>query len=392
MKSTNLSPEGLTFSEYADRLLLPLGRITVFLAALCYTAAMPFYLALYPEEFQFHIVWVELVFVISPLWLTTLSFWLKNCWIFRWRKLLAVISFINIGLAHTWFNYHLTQFGTTYPGDILGIVILFGCLFFGLKLPTLIAICGTLLLGAFVGQSLSGMPQNLMTLNLTLLAGMVVGCLVFNHLSVQMLKKLYEDQCLLETYSRLDPLTQLANRRHIETHYEKVARHAYRENENLFLALVDIDNFKQLNDNQGHAAGDQALTYIAELLQNVGQRPFDLVARWGGDEFIVFLHDCDLRTGEKICEHLRRTVWEQNIRIAGPSPYDSGVTPVTYNDRPNRITLTIGGIYGTFGELALMEVVEMADVLLYQLKSKGRNRVEVAEWEPSPSESATTAQ
>jgi two-component system cell cycle response regulator len=173
-----------------------------------------------------------------------------------------------------------------------------------------------------------------------------------------------------------DPLTNLHNRRYFSTHLESVMRRAADSGRPASLLMIDVDHFKQVNDNHGHAAGDAVLCEIAGIIaRNV--RGFDLTARYGGEEFAVVMPDTtvDVATvvADRLCERVAATKIvvrgvageiATSISIGIAQSLDSGDTPET--------------------------LLKRADVALYEAKRLGRNRVVVAGEPPAKASSIGT--
>jgi diguanylate cyclase (GGDEF)-like protein len=179
----------------------------------------------------------------------------------------------------------------------------------------------------------------------------------------------------LDRIARSDPLTGLANRRHLDEQLAAHAASAARHHHELSVAVVDIDNFKSVNDTFGHNAGDTVLREVARRIA-VSARVEDIVGRWGGEEFIVILPHCGVDGATVVSERIRRAV------AATPVRAEHGIAiPVT---------VSVGCTGGT-DEVA----VERADAALYAAKKGGRNRTVVLEppalcpWGPDPSAAAT---
>ncbi len=169
----------------------------------------------------------------------------------------------------------------------------------------------------------------------------------------------------LETLSTTDDLTGIYNRRFFDTSLAKEYRHAKRQRGRLALIMVDIDRFKQFNDQYGHQTGDKCLRAVAQELDAAVNRSHDMVARYGGEEFAIILPGATVDGAKALAETLRR-------RIAGLRISDEGMS--------ESISVTISAgvsskIPGT--ESVPEELVCEADQALYQSKSKGRNRVTV---------------
>lgn len=169
----------------------------------------------------------------------------------------------------------------------------------------------------------------------------------------------------LKAQADTDALTGIANRRYLFEHAEQLIAHSFTSGKPVTLLLLDIDHFKEINDRYGHACGDRVLKQVAEQLQRCS-RSSDLVARLGGEEFVVVLPGVGTEGARARAEDIARTIAEHSFE---PGP--SGMPPV-------RITVSAGCASATPGEdpRRLLELVEQADTGLYLAKQRGRNRVE----------------
>ena len=166
---------------------------------------------------------------------------------------------------------------------------------------------------------------------------------------------------LLSRLASIDPLTGIANRRRFDDSLEQAWRRAVRAGAPLSLMLVDVDAFKEFNDNYGHARGDDCLRAIAAALLAALRRPGDLVARYGGDEFGVVLEDTDAAGMRALIQRLLQGVRRLDIAHA-----HSPVQP--------RVTVTIGGAcLQPPDDTPASHLLLTADKLLYEAKEQGRN-------------------
>ena len=157
-----------------------------------------------------------------------------------------------------------------------------------------------------------------------------------------------------------DSLTGLYNRRYLEVHLEKLLLKNRESKKLLAVLMLDIDHFKAVNDTHGHKAGDLVLQEFAKRLSE-DVRSFDLVARLGGEEFVVILPDVTEERAYAIAERLRHAIADAPIDAETKTPLD--------------ITTSIGGSLIDFEEHTVVEVLERADKALYQAKEGGRNCV-----------------
>ncbi len=155
-----------------------------------------------------------------------------------------------------------------------------------------------------------------------------------------------------------DPLTGLANRRHLLLQAELVAAQARRSGEPTGVVIADIDHFKRVNDTHGHDAGDAVLVHVARLLA-ANCREADLLARWGGEEFLLVLAGCDAEASRTLAERVRRLVSD---------------SPVAVGEVRLPVTLSFGVTVAQPHE-GLDEAIARADRALYASKTAGRDRV-----------------
>lgn len=169
---------------------------------------------------------------------------------------------------------------------------------------------------------------------------------------------------LLESLSLVDPLTNIPNRRRLDEAFDAEWKRAARENTSIALLMVDIDHFKAYNDHYGHGAGDICLQSVAAALADGVSRPGDLVARFGGEEFVVILPETDLEASRLIGERLLSQV--ANLQLKHEY---SGVEPF--------VTISIGcAAMVPKDEIETpARLLEAADKMLYQAKDSGRNCV-----------------
>lgn len=174
-----------------------------------------------------------------------------------------------------------------------------------------------------------------------------------------------ENQQKLSHLAVEDPLTQLLNRRGLEKALHITLAQASRQNAPTAAIMVDIDHFKEVNDNFGHEAGDQVIRQIALVLQR-RSRSGDVVGRTGGEEFLLVLPDTDLDGARILAERIRA---------------DIGEVPLVINQQPIPVTVSLG-VAGTIGEIELDRLSQEADRAMYLAKRGGRNRVASVENKP----------
>lgn len=168
-------------------------------------------------------------------------------------------------------------------------------------------------------------------------------------------------QLHLEHQARTDPLTGIANRRAFMDWSAIEAARQDRGNQPLALMMLDIDKFKRVNDEHGHAAGDAVLVELTRRISAMLRR-YDQFARLGGEEFAVALPNTQMAEAQRIAERIRDVVSRELYAVVEPKIY---------------VTISIGVTQLHVGESQVASALNRADAALYAAKQGGRNRVEV---------------
>ena len=169
---------------------------------------------------------------------------------------------------------------------------------------------------------------------------------------------------LLEQENITDPLSGIYNRRYLERRLEEEFTRARRYGLPLSILLIDIDHFKQTNDEFGHQAGDLVLSYLGKLILN-GVRASDIAARYGGDELMIISPNTSLALAAALAERLRSQI-ESHALVLTSEPGQR---------REIRITVCAGVATCHAATGNCQELVKDADEALYRAKTSGRNRV-----------------
>ncbi len=158
-----------------------------------------------------------------------------------------------------------------------------------------------------------------------------------------------------------DALTGLPNRRQLEDGGAEIVEQARADGDAVALLLCDLDRFKRINDTHGHAVGDEVLRAIAQRLADL-TRPQDLLARFGGEEFVILLPGTDEVTGAAIAQRIRRGISAQ---------------PVQTSAGEMSATISIGLASSAPAAVPMSDLLREADRALYEAKAQGRDRVVV---------------
>ncbi len=218
------------------------------------------------------------------------------------------------------------------------------------------------------GSLLASAQGQLLIGGLYLAAAVACGLLAYSQLQAR-LRQVDADRHAQELWrlSSTDSLTGLVNRRRFEELAAYEIARSHRTGAPLALMLLDLDHFKEINDQHGHDTGDLVLRSFGGAAQ-AALREIDTIARWGGEEFAVLMPQTGHQPALAVAERVRRTV--EDLAVLPRSAESEATAPV-------RITVSIGVVAMDAGDLSLEALIQMADHGLYAAKASGRNCVAV---------------
>ena len=209
-----------------------------------------------------------------------------------------------------------------------------------------------------------------------MLGQLITNCRLFQKMEKQIatrtkdlenaLKNVEQIKDRYENLAMIDDLTGLFNRRYFFIQAEMAIANTIRYGQVLCVLVIDIDNFKKLNDTYGHLCGDQVLVHVAEMLK-LQMRDTDILVRYGGEEFVVIFTNTDCANGKIFAERIRKTIETS-----------------AYSYKGSNINTTVSiGIYcldqvgAKKGHNYIDEIIHCADLALYEAKAAGRNNIKI---------------
>lgn len=203
-------------------------------------------------------------------------------------------------------------------------------------------------------------PINPIALKIVHVFNLSVVFIMFSYLSFFYLKTVRKAQKKLHIMATTDPLTELLNRRHINYLADREVQRFNRTNHAIGIMLIDIDFFKAINDQYGHKVGDEVLIKVAQIIKSVVRKQ-DLIARWGGEEFLIVLPDSNDGFAKLTAQRIRDAFVSFDWHAAIGEDIHPTVTAGVSEIRPAEV---------------LSSAIARADRALYKGKAAGRNRVE----------------
>ncbi len=181
----------------------------------------------------------------------------------------------------------------------------------------------------------------------------------------QINKKVEEQNTFLQKRSETDPLTGMYNRLKLNEYSEEAFDRAFAHNSNVAVEILDIDYFKQFNDNYGHQAGDDCIKFIAEKLMELSQEGSIFCARYGGDEFVIIYEGLTESQVLEKANELRNSIYEADMEHR-------------FSLSDNRVTISQGICYGSpDGDTSYFKYLQGADKMLYEVKQQSRNNIKL---------------
>ena len=193
------------------------------------------------------------------------------------------------------------------------------------------------------------------------------GCCVFmNHVCTRILLANAKLVRRINDQANTDNLTGLSNRRHFFEQADQVYKHSQRHASPFAVLLVDLDQFKQVNDTLGHKTGDHVLIKVADVLRSLCRRPLDMAARFGGDEFVLLLYETNEQHITRVCQRIIADIEAISATLKSKIP-------------DVRFGVSVGVAFNDGSEpFSIKNLIDMADQSLYEVKRNGKNDYSLA--------------
>ena len=274
----------------------------------------------------------------------------------------VVAMFVSIFIALAFIGRHQAELAALAI-NLLAIFFFTGLLY------RRILLAAALFIASFeVTAIIGGLPMSvLLVVSVNIIVMGILGAIICRDSERSHRLNFLESALIAEMIDR-DGLSGLMNRRAFDRHLARIWQLGLRDQRPIAMLMIDIDHFKQYNDEFGHQGGDEALRRVAQTVQEFSRRPLDMAARYGGEEFAAIFYDLALAHVQDIAGRLRERV--QNLQITAPDAAGPRHRGVTVSIGVALVTPTPGRSAGG--------LVQLADQALYEAKEGGRNRVVVS--------------
>lgn len=295
------------YSGYADYLIQqskPIRRWALLCACVLYLIFSLIDLIRMPDDVLMITLPARILMVWLPLLYGTWLFWKKPESSHRIQLTLLLIIYIAAGLVHCLIRVIAWKAGIDFSHLGMTLILLYGCLL--LVLPMAHATIGTLIVLTAMLISLvitTSDPAEIATVMIILCLNALV-CLIINRICHTVLEANYKLIRRLNRDVHSDDLTGLYNKRYFNHQFEALMRESIQNRLPAGLLIIEVDNFKKINDSVGQLAADQTLTKMRHLLIQHCNSEEDFVARLGGVRFVIYKHNCVRSEIEKVCRNL----------------------------------------------------------------------------------------
>lgn len=279
----------------------------------------------------------------------------------------AFLAISMVGIGHSEILVIAESSGVLFPKIGITIILIYSGLL--LALPVTLATMSSLLIVGFTCYTywLLGIDAKGVLSYLSFYLIFTSCCILINLACIKILKQnlaLINDKELKAT---TDPLTGLHNRRFFEEMSSAVYRQAARDKKGISIILIDLDNFKKVNDLLGHKYGDMVLVEVSRMIKNHLKRPNDIAARIGGDEFVLLVYDFDESYVKQLCQSIIEMTNQLSAELRAKSNEENfGISIGVANNQPGE-------------NHPIKMLMELADNSLYSVKQSGKNGFHIGE-------------
>jgi diguanylate cyclase (GGDEF)-like protein len=356
------------FRRYYMARKLPVARVAIGLGFMLVLAVCILDMSLMPEAFYEKAIPLRIVTMLIPM-----SVLLGATFLFKERAwlpyLIASVAFL-VGVSALYLGNIAAQTGAEMAFWGVVFTTLSAYLVLGLTLRQSVSVGWLIFFIYAISGIVTGVPPQVIVYGSLFLGFANLIGTYASYLLERNAREIFDNRHELMRLARTDGLTGLFNRRAFSQHLRQVWKQALRDDKHIAILVADIDHFKLYNDCYGHQKGDECIKKVADVLAATVSRPLDMVARYGGEEYVIVLFDPTVGFLDAFVRGLCHKVVELDIEHKG-----SEATP--------NVSLSIGAaITEAAGNVTPDQLIRQADDALYEAKTQGRNQAVIyrTEW------------
>jgi diguanylate cyclase (GGDEF)-like protein len=356
------------FRRYYLARKLPVARVAIGLGILLVLAVCILDMSLLPAAFYEQAIPLRIMTMLIPMsaLLAATFLFTERAWL---PYLIATVAFL-VGASALYIDYIALQSGAEMAFWGIVVTTLNVYLVLGLTLRQSVSVGWPIFLLYTIGGIVSAAPPQVIAygglfLGFTNLIGTYASYLLERNA-----REIFDNRHELVRLARTDGLTGLFNRRAFSQHLRQVWKQALRDEKHIAVLVADIDHFKLYNDCYGHQKGDECIKSVAGVLAASVSRPLDMVARYGGEEYIIVLYDPTMGFLDAFARGLCHKIVELDIEHKG-------------SEATANVSVSIGAaITEAAANVTADQLIRQADDALYEAKAQGRNQAVIyrSEW------------
>jgi diguanylate cyclase (GGDEF)-like protein len=277
--------------------------------------------------------------------------------------LVVAFSVFLVGVGHAEILATAFEQSKYFPKVGMAIILYYAGILLALPVMFASLTCLAIITFATYAYLAAGMPTDEVISTTVFYVVFATCCIFMNLVSTKMLMNNIKLVKHINLLAKTDDLTQLNNRYAFFEHAKQIVEQSLKARNNFAIMIVDLDNFKKVNDSLGHQIGDEVLIKVAKILKGHCRGQHDIAARFGGDEFVMMLYENDEKTIENTC-----------LQIISEIEQMAKTIEVRVNAAEVKLGASIGVTINHNNECSdINNLIEMADLALYEVKNSGKN-------------------
>ncbi|MCX7553944.1 GGDEF domain-containing protein [Marinicella sp. S1101] len=356
-------------SGYFLNQIYRIRQLALYFALFCLLCFMYLDTQRFSEDLLKKVLIIRTIFQVIPILLLMSLAFFQLCSTQHkfWVNGLLALAVTLVGIGHAEILVTAFESGNYFPKVGLVIILFYAGIILAMPLMHSTISSFTIILYASYSYVAAGLAQEEVLSITVFYFAFSACCLFMNMLTSKMYIHNFKLIKQMNQQANTDNLTKLSNRRYFFEKSSYIHDSAMRESKSFAILLVDLDYFKQINDALGHDQGDQVLKQVAHVLQSHCKRPLDMVARFGGDEFVLLFYDTNEAYIQFICQDIIQQIEVISSQLNNqPAKSKLGVSiGIAFNQKNDKYDVKA--------------LINIADSALYEVKKNGKNGYQFAD-------------